>query len=326
MIDAYDENDYIYAVARIRSAELGLLDQEAMKAVIDAPSAEEAMQVLSEKNYGSGENASYEEMFTAEREKLWALIDEIVKDRSILDVFRIPSDYNNLKAAIKESVLEKEYPGIYMEEATVEPKEIRTLVRERRYGELPERMQEIAREAHDLFLRTGDSQLCDIHVDRACMEAMLSAAEETENELLRGYAALFTGASDIRIAVRAALTGRDNAFLDTAMCECGILNIDALKTASRNGIEAICTFLSTTDFSDAVPELRKSVTAFECWCDNHIIEEIRGELYESFGIGPIAAYIIAKQTEMKSLRIILSGKENGFSEKMITERVRETYV
>ena len=84
--------------------------------------------------------------------------------------------------------------------------------------------------------------------------------------------------------------------------------------------------IENTDFSDAIPELRRSQAAFERWCDDKIIREIRPQLWNSFGLGPIAAYIIARETEIRSVRILLAAKQNGFPEDMIRERIRETYV
>ena len=77
---------------------------------------------------------------------------------------------------------------------------------------------------------------------------------------------------------------------------------------------------------DAVEEVKKSPAAFERWGDNLVIRRMKPQLYNAFGLGPIAAYILARENEIKSVRIILLAKENGFPEDVIRERVRETYV
>ena len=43
-------------------------------------------------------------------------------------------------------------------------------------------------------------------------------------------------------------------------------------------------------------------------------------------MGPIIAYYLARQNEIKTVRIILTAKANGFSEEATRERVREMYV
>ncbi len=45
-----------------------------------------------------------------------------------------------------------------------------------------------------------------------------------------------------------------------------------------------------------------------------------------FTIGPVIAYVIARQNEIKTVRIILSGKQNELPDDSIRERVREMYV
>ena len=73
-------------------------------------------------------------------------------------------------------------------------------------------------------------------------------------------------------------------------------------------------------------ELKKSLAAFERWCDNRMIRTIKPEIHNPFGIGPLAAYILARDNEIKTVRIILAAKRNDLPEEMLRERVREMYV
>ena len=224
------------------------------------------------------------------------------------------------------SVLDEEMPGIYTEEASLDPMLIRRAVRERNYRLLPGSMAELAGECHDIFLRTRDGQLCDIMIDRAALAAMQEAAARTGDAVLKSYASIRAAAADIKIASRAVMTGKDETFLDRALAECDGLDREKLIKAAASGMEGIYAYLENTDFSDAIPELRRSQAAFERWCDDKIIREIKPQLWNSFGLGPIAAYIIARETEIRSVRILLAAKQNGFPEDMIRERIRETYV
>jgi V/A-type H+-transporting ATPase subunit C len=97
-------------------------------------------------------------------------------------------------------------------------------------------------------------------------------------------------------------------------------------TAVLEGEEAIYDYLSTTVYSDAVQAIKKSPSAFECWCDNLIISHIQTQKYNSFTLSPLAAYILAKENEIKTMRIVLSGKRNDISDHSIRERLREMYV
>lgn len=327
MTAAFVDKNYVYAVARIRGAEATLLTGSVLEQLITAETAEEVLRILADHGYGSGTSGeTAEELLAAERAKTWGLMAELLSDLSVFDVFRLADDYHNLKAAIKESTMQFDYPGIYTEEGTIAAERIRDAIRGRDYAALPRDMQETAERAHDVFLRTGDGQLCDILVDCAALVAIYAAGKRSRDEFLQLYAELTVAAADIKTAVRAALTGKDRAFLEAALCPCDTLDIGRLTEAALNGTEAIAAYLAGTDYADAVEALKASPAAFERWCDNLLIRRIRPQLSNPFGLGPLAAYVLARETEEKSLRIILAAKQNGFSEEAIRERVRETYV
>ena len=326
MTNTYVDKSYAYAVARLRHAELKLLDGAFMEQLISAKTTEDAVRILKDRGWGSEDSDDLDEMFRQETEKLWNYVDEIVPDLNVFDVFRLQNDFNNLKAALKASVMDTDYPGIYAENGTLPAETIRNAVSTRSYKTLPVSMSEIAEKAHEVFLRTGDGQLCDIMVDKACLEAIREAGLETGDSFIGEYAELKTAASDIKIAIRACLTGKDRDFLNMALAESGILSVGGLTSAALSGEDAIGAFLASTDFAGAVQELKKSPAAFERWCDNLITDRMESMHYEAFGPGPIAAYIIARENEIKSVRIILAGKQNGFPAEMLRERGRDTYV
>ena len=91
-------------------------------------------------------------------------------------------------------------------------------------------------------------------------------------------------------------------------------------------MEAIYQYLSLTVYSDAVSALKESPSAFERWSDNLIIKHISPQKYNPFTISPLAAYILARENEIKTVRILLSGKRNDISDDSIRERLREMYV
>ena len=91
-------------------------------------------------------------------------------------------------------------------------------------------------------------------------------------------------------------------------------------------MDAICEYLRGTAYAEGADALSESASAFERWCDNRIIQTISPEKYHAFTIGPVIAYVIARQNEIKTVRIILSGKQNELPDDSIRERVRKMYV
>ena len=318
--------NYIYAVAQIRSRELFQLNECVISQLTACPGEEECLRILSEKGWGDS-GMSGEAMLRSEQKKTWALIRELVPDRmDLFDVFRLPNDYHNLKAAIKESVIDGEHPGIFVEDGTVSARLLNEAMEQSDYDLLPENLRELAREAKETLLTTRDGQLCDIIIDRAALEAIREAGAKTKEKLLEDYGELICATGDIKIAVRCARTGKSRQFIARALAPCSTIDTGSLTDAAAVGFDAICAYLDHTIYSDAVEELKKSLAAFERWCDNRMIRTIKPEIHNPFGIGPLAAYILARDNEIKTVRIILAAKRNNLPEEMLRERVREMYV
>ena len=99
-----------------------------------------------------------------------------------------------------------------------------------------------------------------------------------------------------------------------------------LAMAALSGVPAICEYLGETSYRDGAEALKESASAFERWCDNQLIESIKPQKYNPFSAGPLVAYLLARENEIKTVRIILTGKLNGLPDERIRERIREMYV
>jgi V/A-type H+-transporting ATPase subunit C len=319
---------FTFAVARIRAKETSLLSDQALTNLLACRTYEECFQSLVDKGWGPANDTSIEELLTTESEKTWSLMRELFDEKQMcaFDIFRYVSDFHNLKAAITEAYIRKEVPNVYKKNGTVPVETIRKCAAENEFAKLPDYLEVCGREAREVLFQSGDPQLCDIIIDRASLKMTYDVGNESGNELLAKYAELKCAAANINIAVRACRTKKDNTFLERAFVPCKSLNIQTLISAARNGEESIYEYLEKTDYSDAVPALKAGGAAFDKWCDDRMIKLIKPEKYNAFTISPVIAYMIARENEIKSVRIILSGKANELPEEKIKERVRISYV
>ncbi|NLJ30117.1 MAG: V-type ATPase subunit [Clostridiales bacterium] len=318
---------YAYAVARIRAKELSLLNAQALEQLLAAKTEKECLSMLQSRGWGGAKNEDgAEQMLEEERKKTWELLKELLKDLSAFTVFLLPNDYHNLKAAIKAVYSDSKPERIFADGGTVDPGTILRAFREHDYSLLPEPMRAPAREAFETLLHTGDGQLCDFILDRASLLAVYRAGEASENELIRKYAELTVAAADIKIAVRACATGKPVQVILRALAPCGSIHVKELAQAAAQNQEKIYEYLRSTEYADAEEPLRESLSAFERWCDNRIMRAVRPQKYNPLTIGPLAAYLIARENEIRAVRMILSGKRNHLPEQSVRERLRETYV
>ncbi|MDY5577857.1 MAG: V-type ATPase subunit [Lachnospiraceae bacterium] len=320
-------DNYVYAVARIRSLEMSLFSNAVIDQLISCKNYDSCLQFLVEKGWGDSDTESdAEAMLSKEHEKTWKIMHELAPDMSVFDVLSYPNLFHNLKAAVKQVVIGKTGADIFYDDCGIDGETMVKIIAEKNYQALPKNMQEAARDAYETFVQTRDGQLCDIIVDQAALKAIYEAGKKADDAILKAYAESTVAVADIKIAVRAQKTGKSIDFMKQAMAECASVSVDKLSHAALNGLEGICSYLDETDYSEGAEALRESPSAFERWCDNRIITTIKPQKYNSFSVGPLVAYILARENEIKTVRIILSGKQNGFSDESIRERVREMYV
>ena len=318
---------YTYAVARIRALEVSLFSNAVIDQLIACQSYEQCLQFLAERGWGDTDtSADGEKMLKREEEKIWQTVRELSIDKKKFEVLSYQKLFHNLKAAVKAACVKEVPRDIFYEDTEVSGQEMLDIIREKDFGRLPAGMSQAAQQACDALLHAGDGQLCDIIIDRAALDAIYKAGMESEDEIIRDYARSVVAVADIKIAVRAQKTAKSIEFMKQAMVECGSISVDQLAKAALSGPEAIRDYLLGTEYVGGAEALSESMSAFERWCDNRIIQTISPQKYKAFTIGPVVAYVLARQNEIKTVRIVLSGKRSELPEGAIRERVREMYV
>ena len=317
---------YTYAVARIRAKENSLLSIQDLEQVLSAKSEKEAVLILADKGFdGDGNYSSPEALLTEETNKTKRLIEELLGDVSVFDVFLYPDDFHNLKAAIKADVT-GDRDGIFASGGSVDVDIIKNAIKLRDFSILPEMMRDVAEEAIDVLLKTGDGQKMDMIVDKACLEQIKKAGALSGNEMIKNYTELTVALSNIKIAARGAVMKKSADFIERALAKCDTIDSSSLSLAAAEGEEDLYEYLSRTPYEGAKEALKISFSEFEKWCDNVIMAEIKKQKANPFTIAPVAAYYLAREIEIKAVRIVLSGVINKLDENSVRERLRDLYV
>ena len=323
------DTKYTYAVARIRALETGLFTSSVIEQLLACDTEQQCLQLIQEKGWGDADTPlNAEAILSREQEKIWETIRELGVDMSVFDVLSYPNLFHNLKAAVKDACTQEDgrTMNIYYEDTAIPADEMLEIIRSKDFSRLPENMAAAARDAYETLLHTRDGQLCDVIIDKAALEAIYDAGKAAKDSIIRDYAESVVAVADIKIAVRAQKTAKSIDFMKRAMAPCQSLNVDQLARAAVSGMDAITEYLAGTAYAEGAAAIAQSPSAFGRWCDNRMMETMQSQKYEAFSVGPLVAYILARENEIKTVRIILSGKQNGFSNDSIRERVREMYV
>ncbi|MEL7602176.1 MAG: V-type ATPase subunit [Bacillota bacterium] len=324
-------NEYIYAVTRIHGQEGSLLNAQDLEQLLGAHDVDEFYRQLAEKGWSSSDCpiSDSDTLMTHEREKTYSLIRELLGDLAPLNVLFCENDFHNLKAAIKLVYTEQECENpeqYFLQPSAISPDDVLCAVRQHDFVKLPPALAEAGFNAYEILMQTGNGQACEMAIDYAALLAIDAEGKRSGIGLLQRYAEQKVDTTNIKAAVRACRMGKGRDFLMRAIAPAGSLYIKGLIDAAESGLDDIYEYLMGTQYAGAVDSLRDSLAAFECWCDNRLMESIRPQKYEYFSIEPLAAYVLGKENEIAMVRLILSAKINRLSDAVIRKRWRLLYV
>lgn len=320
------DTTYTYAVAQIRALELNLLCAADIERLVTGKDQAQCLQLLAEKGWGNEAADTPEAMLQSERQKTWQTVRELFGENSaVLDVLSYPTLFHNLKAAVKQVCTSEPVAGIYNTDCAISGETMQQWIEKKTFDAFPECMRAAAQEAYETLLHTGDGQLCDVIIDHAALLAIRQAGQVATEPVLREYAETMVAIADVRIAARSMKTGKERAFLHRALVPCDAFVPEYLAAAALRGMQTFCDYLESNGYGEAGQALRESPAAFERWCDNHVMEAMEPQKRNPFTAGPLIAYLLGRENEIKTVRIILTGKRNGLPEAQIRERVRKMY-
>ncbi|MEE8703586.1 MAG: V-type ATPase subunit [Olsenella sp.] len=320
------DTEYIFAVARIRVLERNLLTDDDIRQLCGMPDVKSVVSYLADKGWGDGNGqVGPEELIGQEQDKTLHLMHELRVDPVVFEVLSCPKYYHNVKCAIKEICSSTEVRRAYYDLPGFGEEELKKAFAENDLSKLPEDMRKAASRAFDVMSSTGDGQWCDVILDKACLVQMRKDAYASKSKILVDYVEANVSSADIKIAFRAVRTGKDLHFLQEALAPCRDLDVKRIALSAVKGEGDLRAYLEGGRFKEAVEALEASNSEFERWCDNQLIDALRPQKTNSVSVGPIVAYDLAKENELRNVRIIVTAKANGFSEQETLERMREMY-
>ncbi len=314
---------YVYAVARVRAVETQLLSLAEVDALLAMPGYAEALQFLADHGYGNTEDTDPLRNAMA---KTWDFIKRIAPELDSFSFLLIRNDFHNLKAAIKAFLKDYSAADFFIYPSLYEPEDLSSAVGKGQYDRLPAEMQEVAKQCYDILVATQDGQQADALLDAQALALMRKLAAQTHLDFVIHVAEVLCATANIKTAARAIHTKKGADFLRIALSSCNTLQKERLMQAALAGEEGLVPYLQSTPWQVLVEPMQASMLAFEKACDALVIQTILPAKHQPFGADALIAYYLAKEYEIKNLRILLTGKRNALSADMIRERLGSLYV
>ena len=344
-----DETSYAFPVARIRVLETRLLDEQRLERMVDAAGADEVYKILSETEYAEaiaacGTVLEFEDMLAAELKRVYVYVGKFVPERAVLDALLIRFDFHNLKVLVKEQLLEETAESALFAIGAEPLGALRRGVSEvlkgqDNQGDSPGSMaavyREAVREASRVYAVTRDARDIDITIDGKMFESGLAFAGESRSHMLIALWQAWVDLANLKSFTRAASQGFLPEYFGKVLLAGGTVPARALLevySPSVDAVDSLIAFCANTAYATLTAtglkdfKVSRSYALFEKLIDNYPLGVLRASKTISLGSEPIVTYLLAKENEIRNLRIILVGKTNRLPADAIRERLRDAYV
>lgn len=332
-----DRNDFIQSSATIRVLEKKLLDRASLERLIEADGLEEALRYLNDSIYQGPvakleKPEDYEEVLKAEQLRFFEELYSISPSKIPVDLVTCKYMYHNLKVLLKEAIQEEDYRNLYVHLGDIDLKKLRDEFEGEGKKSYSDHYLDIVEEARRKYEETKDPQSMEIYIDKAYFEEMLTMAEKSGIDLFKTYVKDLIDFTNIRTILRAKRQNKDLEFLKEVIIDKGFIPKERYYDFLNVTIDPDSALFKSSNIYKFVRrgiseyENTGSLILFEREMDNYLISLAKEAKKVTYGPEVIFGYGLAKETEIKNLRIIFVSKLNKLDNDFIRERLRDSYV
>lgn len=333
MAKTIKDTEYLFLSTRVRAMEGNLLSRERMERMLEAASVEDAAKVLQECGYAEMPQVgaqTLEQVLADQRQKVFDDLSGVAPDRSIIDVFKVKHDYHNAKTILKARAMDTDPAPLLVNTGRISAARLLEAIQTGSLQDVPAILQSAIVRAGDVLSTTGDPQLADFALDRACYDDMFQIALSSGSSFLQGYVRINVDVANLRSVVRTLRMGKGVEFLSGVLIKGGNIGSDRILAAVAAGT-SIEDVYATSPLKAAAEAGNAALTGgaltlFEKLTDDAVTAYLSGAKLVAFGEAPLVAYLAAKENEWTAVRIIMTGRMAGLDTETIRERLRESYV
>ena len=326
-----DDWRYTYQTAQARALEMQMLTRATLQDMANAENFEAAADLLNATEYALPRTASrfaeLENVLQARRSELRQLFSDWIIDKPIVQLFRTRDDFANLRLAIRRALTEKPIGTDYSNQGNAPPE-----IFEQVFGQesdshsiqLPDYMRQAADRATLAYYENKDIRQIDYAIDSIQAEYNLREARRSKSIFLVGLFRIQIDLTNIRTLLRLKFTESEerNVFLRG-----GYLQLERLHRGFDTGYESLGALFFVTPYHGVVETganylvSNKSFLAVEQQCDEFLTGFLRSTIEVTAGPQPIIAYLLMKENEIRTVRLILTAQKNNLATQLILDRI-----
>jgi len=327
----------VFSNARVKSLESSLITEEKMTRMIHAANLEEGVKILYECGYAGGTTLERAEDYPAlleeELKRVTAFFRETMISSSGMDAFLLEEDYLSAKIFMKKKYMrDASDSGDLPPEGNISHDTLKECIFNDNYSSFPKFMAEALHLIDELFASGRRSpRYIDTCLDKAMYKDIHARISKGKNKTIIEYFKAKTDLTNIATALRVKKIGNASLLKDNYI-EGGSYSLGFLESLIEESNDSIAERLKYSDYRDIAEasfgDYAKSgsLVRFEAMSESYLMKIFRRDKGDIFSVAPIIGFFVAKRTEIRTVRLILTALKNNVGRDAVKERLREFYV
>ena len=330
-----DDWRYAFETARVRALETQVLPAATLLDMANAENFEQAADLLTAGEYslphstgrltaGSKNFAELENVLRLRRSAVRELFEQLMIDKPIVELFRTRDDFANLRLALRRTLTEKTLGADYSRDGNISPEIFEEVFEQENYELLPYYMQRAIEQAVLAYYQDKDIRRIDYAIDQCQAQYNLTAAHRLKSLFLLGLFRIQIDLTNIRTMLRLRFTESE---YQKVFLEGGYVKFDRLEHGLELGYESVGQLFFATPYYQLIEvgtdymASDKSFLRLERQCEDYLIGFLKTTAQITAGSQPVIAYLLMKENEIRTVRLILTAKRNFLDTKLILDRV-----
>jgi V/A-type H+-transporting ATPase subunit C len=318
---------YMYETAKVRTLEGAMLSRVLLADMVNAPDFASAAELLSSTEYAipsSSTDAQIEQMLLERRTAIRAQFAELMLDEDLVQIMRAREDFANMRLAIRRLVTERPLGLDYSNEGSVPAAEFEDILQQENYERLPDYLQDTVEAAVLGYYENKDIRRIDYSIDKMHYLWRIQRAEYLKSIFCVSFGRIQVDLYNIKTMLRLKMAEREEKEFFFGG---GFIEVDKFVQGLAVPYESVSGLFFATPYYELIEEgvryLRseQSFLKLEQQCDDYLMGFLKSTREIAAGPQPVIAYFLMKEAEIRAVRMVLTGKKNGLTPKLILDRL-----
>ena len=318
---------YAYATGRVRGLEMQMLSRNTLADMANAETFEAAADLLGGTEYAlspEADNAHIESMLLDRRKEVRAFWVSLMEDEQIVQMFRAREDFANMRLALRRVVTERPLGLDYSDDGAVPAEEFEDIFAAENYERLPVYLQEAVEAAVLGYYENKDIRRIDHEIDRVEARWRVARSEELGSVFGASLGRIRIDLANLRTMMRLKLAERDDRqfFLPD-----GFVEIDRFVQGLDQSYDGLAGLFFATPYAELLDEgvryfkEQQSFLKLERGGEDYLMGYLKTTRFLAAGYQPVVAYLLMKEAEIRTVRMLLVGKKNGLAPQLLLDRL-----